>query len=142
MTRDELMRAFEMRIDGMSFEQIGQKMSYSKNAIRQNLVACMRGGRGQAYPELECLVMRDYDGNLARFARTCGIPYNALYVAMSGRSRLSKNMVTRICAATGLTSKDVLREKDTGLPPDEIRNAQVRRGKWLDMQEDDTTEGM
>lgn len=114
MTDLERKRAFALRLQGKSWSEIGQDLSYSESTVRQDLERCLRGRNHQVetvYPALRSCIRREFGGSVRAFARACGLPPRVLYGVLPGDKPMSADCVERIRAVTGL-SEDQLRQRE------------------------------
>lgn len=106
MTKQERLKAFEMRLDGYSWAEIASVMGYSHEHIRKELRACVvaRPRRVNCiYPGLRQVIAVKYGGSVRALAQDAGIPENTLYYILPGRGRPSAFVQQKLLAATGLT---------------------------------------
>lgn len=111
MTRQERMKAFEMRLDGKSWAEIGRTLGYSHSTVYGDLRLCILSQKKPVpciYPALSEIISCEYDGSIAAFAERCGASYNAMYSVLSGRTT-PKSLGHRICTATGLSYAEAFR---------------------------------
>lgn len=114
MTDLERKRAFALRLQGNSWAEIGQALSYSESTVRQDMERCLRGTNRcvqTVYPALRSCIRRDFGGSVRAFARACGLPPRVLYAVLPGEKPMSADCAARIQAVTGL-SEDQLRQKE------------------------------
>lgn len=78
MTRETLLKAFEMRIDGATYEEIGEELHYSKYNVAANMRKVMHGCKRRSeihsefYPKLAALIAERYRDQHT-FAKRCGV---------------------------------------------------------------------
>ena len=114
MTKQERMTAFEMRLEGRSWREIGQALGYSHTAVYNDLQSCIVTRPRQLiciYPALRQVIEQEYDGSINAFADACGVPYNTMYLTLSGRIRPNKRKSV-ICSVTGLPPEEAFRLKE------------------------------
>ena len=106
MTKQERLKAFEMRLDNCTWMQIGEALGYSHEHVRRELTACVLARPRRVnciYPNIQRIITERYGGSVRSFAQDCGIPENTLYYILPGRGRPSKFVQQKILATTGLT---------------------------------------
>ena len=67
MTKTDKLRAFEMRLDGFTYEQISKELGYSKQHISTTLSTIISRGKPVVRPQMYMRVMSDY-GSLGKFS--------------------------------------------------------------------------
>ena len=105
MTRQERLKAFEMRLDGGTWSRIGQALGYSSTHVRQDLLSCVMAKPRQVtcvYPAIRRVIAEDYGGSVRAFADACGITYGAMYYALSGKNSVKPERQKIICTVAGL----------------------------------------
>lgn len=114
MTRQERIKAFEMRLDGKSWPEIGRVLGYSHSTVYGDLRICILSQKKAVpciYPALAEIIMQDYGGSIRAFAERCGASYNAMYSVLSGRTT-TKSLGAGICSVTGLSHEEAFRLKE------------------------------
>jgi transcriptional regulator with XRE-family HTH domain len=111
MTREEIIKAFVMRVDGFTFEQIGQEYGVSKQSIQQALNNVVNGSRRVSrYTHYRNLIIWLEENGISatRFAKQSGItPYILRGKLKEGRSFTQKEII-RICKNTGLSFEQLV----------------------------------
>lgn len=113
MTHSERMKAFELRLLGLSWREIGKRIGYTRATVENDIKACVGGKRKPTpcvYPELKERVIRDYYGSINRLAAEAGVSYNAAYNCLSGRVDPTKGTGAKICAHLGMTMEEAFGE--------------------------------
>ena len=116
MTRQERMKAFEMRLDGKSWTEIGQELGYSHSTVYGDLRLCILSQKKPVpciYPALAEIISHEYDGSITAFAERCGSSYNAMYSVLSGRTT-PNSLGKAICTVTGLSHAEAFRYREEG----------------------------
>lgn len=114
MTSEDKMKAFEMRLIGMTWDQIAAELHYASTNIAMEMKAVVNGRavRGACiYPAMRLILQRDYNGSMHKFAEACGLPYGRVYSYLTGRTRPAKTRQL-ICEFLGMTPEQVFGEKD------------------------------
>lgn len=105
MTKHERLKAFEMRLDGSSWSEIGRELGYSSTAIHKDLLGCVMTKPRQVtcvYPAIRRIITEEYGGSVSAFADACGISYGAMYYTLSGKCFVPKERQEIISAAIGI----------------------------------------
>ena len=106
MTKEERLKAFQMRLDGETWADIGKTLGYAHNTVQQDLKMVVCGEPWNVncvYPSIKKIIIRDYGGSIAAFSRACGISNTSLYYTLTGRGKPSYRTALAIMATTGLT---------------------------------------
>ena len=109
MTKQERLKAFEMRLDGSNWSEIGRELGYTSTTVKQDLQGCILSKPYQVncvYPAIRRIITDRYDGSIRALADACGITYNAMYYTMSGK-----------CIVSDQRKKII--SNDLGIPPEE-----------------------
>lgn len=115
MTKHERMVAFEMRLDGKSWREIGDALGYAHTTIYNDLSACLVTHPRTPicpYPALRRVIEEQYGGSIHSFAAACGLTYNAMYYTLTGRSKLAPARQRIICSVTGLSPDEAFQRED------------------------------
>lgn len=105
MTNGERRTAFDLRLSGRSWEEIGQALGYAPPTVFQDLQQCMRRPGRTArcvYPALARVLAERYGGSVPAFAADCALPASTAYAVLGGRCRMTDAMAAQIAQATGL----------------------------------------
>lgn len=114
MTNDERRRAFDLRLEGKGWREIGHALGYAGTSVYEDLRMSILMTRKPApcvYPALAAILARDYGGSISAFASRCGSSYQAMYSVLSGRTTPRK-LGGAICAATGLSQQEAFRLRE------------------------------
>lgn len=109
MTRNDRAAAFQMRLDGKSWAQIGAALGYEPESVAADLKRVLaRGPRRPTivYPAISDYITAHCDGSIHRFAQRCGLRPGGVYDQLTGRGPVSKRLAEAVCAATGLTYEE------------------------------------
>lgn len=105
MTKQERLKAFEMRLDGCNWSQIARAVGYASTTVHQDLLGCvMTRPRlvNCAYPAIRQIITDQYGGSVSAFATALGMTQGAMYYTLSGKHEVSKKRKETISAAIGL----------------------------------------
>ena len=116
MTKEQLTKAFELRVDGLTYDEIAEHMGVSRQAVHEALHRAMDNGRVYAkcvYPGLRRWMI---DHNISRrqlaLALRPGVKPGWLYYKLEGRFRLSMGDVKAILKYTGMTFEEAFGEEE------------------------------
>lgn len=120
MTREEKLKAFEMRLDGIPYETIGKKFGCSKQNVQQTLLyALNEKTRKSKKRKVEHIVYPNIrakgkeEDNLLAFLRENGITMeynfmNELAYQLIGEKKITKSTIKLLSEKFGLTEEEVL----------------------------------
>lgn len=115
MTNYERKEAFELRLDGYTWEEIGKFLGYSASTVCEDIHHCVQIPRRSTpcvYPRVAAAIAARY-GNVSRLAKDCGLPYGAVYRCLIGRNSPKRDGIgERICSAIGLTMEEAFVTED------------------------------
>lgn len=112
MTNSERRQAFDLRLLGRSWEEIGEQLRYAPTTVFEDMQDCLRGPQRTArcvYPDLRSVLAERYGGSVQAFAEDCGMNLNTAYAVLSGRCRMTESIAARIGQATGLSASSLTR---------------------------------
>ena len=116
MTKQERLKAFEMRLDGCKWIEIARALGYTSTTVKQDLQGCVLSKPYQincAYPAIRRIITDRYDGSIRALADACGITYNAMYYTMSGKCIVSDQRKNKIANVLGIPPEEAFqREED------------------------------
>lgn len=111
MTRKERMKAFEMRLDGKNWVEIGKELGYSHATVYGDLRICILAQKKPVpciYPAIARVIADHYDSSINAFAERCEVTYGSMYSLLSGRTT-PRSLGPIVCAVTGLSYEDAFR---------------------------------
>lgn len=122
MTREELIMAFTMRLDGATFEEIGNKFGVTRQAIMYNFDSVVHRGRDKktdiaiskiVYPNIARYI-KDAQITMGKFIEMLGYSSSKANVAnaLYGKRNMSAKMICGIVKTTGMTYKEVVERSD------------------------------
>lgn len=111
MNRETLIKVFAMRIDGSTYQEIGENLGFSKQYIEQELKRAINKGKttyAKRYPQREMVVEYIADNNLSigEFSKLIGVSYSNLVNFMRGENQSLKTAM-KIADYTGLSLDEV-----------------------------------
>lgn len=116
MTKSEIMKAFEMRLDGAGWSDIGRALCYSATTIQENLLGCVMAKQRHAtcaYPAIRNVIQEQYGGSLGAFADACGVSYGCMYYMLSGKRVVPEKRQALISSVIGIPPEEAFRREDT-----------------------------
>lgn len=114
MTNPDRRTAFALRLEGKSWEEIGQALGYCGSTVYADLTACIRQTPRQpniCYPALRAYVAEHCEGSVLRFSAACGVRVNTLYPLFSGKTAPRQPVIDAILRATGLPYEEAFRKE-------------------------------
>ena len=115
MTKHERLKAFEMRLDGSNWSEIGRELGYTSTTVKQDLQGCVLSKPYQincVYPAIRRIITDRYDGSIRALADACGITYNAMYYTMSGKCIVSDQRKKIIANVLGIPPEEAFQRED------------------------------
>ena len=116
MTKQERLKALEMRLDGSNWSEIGRELGYTSTTVKQDLQGCVLSKPYQVncvYPAIRRIITDRYDGSIRALADACGITYNAMYYTMSGKCIVSDQRKKILANVLGIPPEEAFqREED------------------------------
>lgn len=110
MTNDEKLKAFALRLDGLTWERIAEELHYSVSTVEHDMLNCLRAHCQTRcvciYPTVKKVLLRDYRGSITALSTASGIPYGTLYDCLTGR-HYSRKTAARVSAFLGLPPEEV-----------------------------------
>lgn len=109
MTREEREKAFEMRLDGKSWEEIAEVLGYDAEWIRQDMVEAINKRKKVSaviYPAVAEHIATHCNGSIYTFACRCNMSKSAMYRIICEGEKPSRKMASKILEETGLKYKE------------------------------------
>lgn len=115
MTREDKIRAFVMRLDGMTYEEIGNMFGVTGDNVRKSLAEYARqrkGGFACIFPGIEKW-MKEHKYTVSRLGRELNIAPSRTWLAnkLNGRTKFSMPEIKKILAFTGMTFEEAFGEE-------------------------------
>ncbi len=116
MNRDDRIRAFSLRCDGMTWEEIGQVMHYDGQSVAKDLRSVLE--KRPRIPDVRSPAVRDYlvrecSGSLPELAARMGVsPYRLRRVLVYG-DQPTQHMRVKLLAVTNLTEEEAFPERSS-----------------------------
>lgn len=109
MTKEEMIRAYAMRLDGESWDEIGKALKYTGVSVYCALLASIQSNPRQGtviYPVLRELIETKYHGRINEFIRDLGMPKSTTRNILKGISQPSKQFLMALENKTGLSADE------------------------------------
>ena len=114
MTRNERLKAFEMRLDGHNWSEIANELGYSLNGVKHDLMNVVMSKTRQvncAFPVIRRYIEEHCDGSIRAFSNACGLSYGSLYYRLGGRASVPEAYQKIICDLIGMP-RDIVFQRD------------------------------
>ena len=117
MNRDDKIKAFKMRLDGFSYQEIAEKFGVSKQYINQMLQNVISERRNKAvnkivYPNIANW-LKDNECSISEFVIRVGIKRSTLDHKLHGRNKFNSDEIKRILDVTGMKFDECLKMKES-----------------------------
>lgn len=117
MNRDDKIKAFKMRLDGFSYQEIAEKFGVSKQYINQMLQNVISERRNKAvnkivYPNIANW-LKDNECSISEFVIRVGIKRSTLDHKLRGRNKFNSDEIKRILDVTGMKFEECLKMKES-----------------------------
>lgn len=109
MNNPDRIRAFAMRCDGASWEEIGEALHYTWGAVRHDLFSVVqRGGRSPNIldPRIRAYVVSNCNGSVNAFAAQLGVCQSHLSRVLARTARAGEALRNKVLDATGIDLDD------------------------------------
>ena len=109
MNKEDRMKAFSLRCEGLTWARIAELMNYDETTIRDDLQAVMaRHPKCPAvlYPALARYICRTYSGSIERFANDMRVSPHRLRRVLVYGDKPGEHLVCKITEATGMTREE------------------------------------
>lgn len=111
-SKAELMEMFQLRMEGYSLQEIGDKFGITRERVRQILNKPVRVERASTvkfvYPAISDYLKCNRI-NLCELASRTGTAYSTMYNTLTGRTDPRKRVIDKILSETGLTYEEAFR---------------------------------
>jgi transcriptional regulator with XRE-family HTH domain len=112
MTKQELVKAFEMKVDGFTYEEIGNHYGLSKQRIEQLLKSILvRKVTESKYPNLSLWIFERYKSYHA-FCSSCGFTEVTFRQVMKGQKSPNMTTIKKLIEVTGMSFEELFSEKE------------------------------
>lgn len=113
MTMDERRTAFNMRLQGCSWAEIGRTLGYAYQTVHadiQKVVSVQRKTTCPVpFPALARYIMEAHSGNVKAFLRSIGRCTKRGYAMIQGKTPMLPSDLAAIREATGLSDREIKR---------------------------------
>ena len=111
----EKLRAFELRLRGMSWMRIGMELNYDPNTVYRAVVQAVDAPKKLPlirYPALCRACLERYDGSIPLMAEALGVNAATLKSQLSGASAVTVKTIEAVRAVLGLTYEEAFRREE------------------------------
>ena len=108
MTRNDKMLAFCLRLDGLSWRQVGLALGYDGRSVQRDVEQVVRRGQRRPktpYAGFSRYITQHCGGSIREFAHQCALPYSTVYAVLSGERAAGEETLERMLSCTGLTAE-------------------------------------
>lgn len=116
MTKAEKLTAFQMRMEGISWDDIGEALGYCGTTVYQDIQNSLRRPKilNVRFPLIKNYIERECGGSLKLFAKMCGLSENTLYGCFSRKLHRdpSKETIDAILKQTGMSYQEAFMEEE------------------------------
>ena len=115
MTKQERMKAFEMRLDGCNWTQIGRALGYASTTVQQDLTGCIMAKPRQVncvYPAIKRAIVDDYGGSVSAFADACGMSHSHATSTLAGKCPVTIRAAESISKVVGLPISEAFEREE------------------------------
>ena len=117
MTNQQRRRAFDLRLAGYSWGEIGTRLGYGGTYVERDLRRCLtRQGVNLCrvvYPALRHYISFAHEGSVTAFCDAMGYPRNKGRKVLRGELPLEEELIERIRYHTGLLTAEIQRRDET-----------------------------
>lgn len=116
MTRADRIKAFRMRIDGMSWADIGHQLGYDSSSVYRDIKNCISSPRCPSriiYPALFKICVEQFDGSILQMSKELGISDSALRSCLFGKSRPTARIIDAVRSRFGLTYESAFAKEES-----------------------------
>lgn len=109
MTRNDRIQAFRLRLDGLSWRQVGEVLGYDGRSVQRDVEQVVRRGQRRPktpYAGFSSYIIRFCGGSIQEFARQCCLPYSTVYAVLTGDRAAGEETLERLLTVTGLTVEE------------------------------------
>ena len=117
MAREQKLKAYEMRLDGFTFQEIADYLGITRQAVHQGIP--VKGETSpHCYKKIIYKNLRKYieqkEISLSKFAELCRISCPTLYRILCDGSMPTKKTIDKILAATCMTYEEAFAREEGG----------------------------
>lgn len=115
MTRAERLKAYKMRLDGMTWNAIGEALHYDGNSVYKDLLRSLQAGKKQAkilYPKIRKICYTQFDGSLSRMAAHLALSDSTFRNQMKGKSAPSFETIQAVTKTFGISCEEAFQKEE------------------------------
>ena len=113
MTREQYLRAFQMRLDGASYRTIAKELGMDSHSVKDRLGAVVStndyapfGRKAVEYPAIQD-ILRQFDFKTSHIARECGMSQSTVTRVFLGPGMVTRKTMDKFLSAFGLTEEEL-----------------------------------
>lgn len=115
MNREDKIKAFSMRLDGFTFQEIGEHLGVPKMAVQQMLQRAVASNgtvyRKWVYPNIRDWVM-EQGLSLSQISQICGLSANSVSSYMTGKLDPPFSFIKAVLKASGMSFEEAFFRED------------------------------
>lgn len=120
MTKEEILAAFEMRLEKKTYADIGEVLGLTPSAIHHSLLSVLssNGKTRRRSPKARYIYenienwMIENKVTFTAFALMCGVGETTIRLVLAGDRKPSKNVKSAILRVTGLSPEDAFKKRE------------------------------
>ena len=108
MTNMDIIKAFEMRVHGCSYQTIANEMGYTKQNVYSELhrVLKEKAPYRSIYPTISAWLY-EHEMTIQQLSAQIGVGYQTLWNRLHGKSSFKQDEIIKLLDFTGLTFGDI-----------------------------------
>lgn len=113
MNKDDRVRAFSMRCDGMTWTQIGSVLRYDPTSVYRDLHRVLEKPPHSLhiiYPAIEQYITDNCNGSIEVFAHSMQVSPHRLRRVLVNGDPSSERLRIKVCRAMGMREKEVFKK--------------------------------
>lgn len=110
MTKDERMRAFALRCEGATWEEIGEILHYTGNAVCQDIHRIVDRKPSLpkiVYPNIYKAMCKNYGGSISQLADAMHVSPHRLRRVLLGDDAPTENLKAKLCRELHMEESEV-----------------------------------
>ena len=116
MTNEDRREAFDLRLAGYTWEEIGERLGYAANTVERDLRRCMtRSGQcldRVVYPALRHYISYHHQGSVSAFCEAVGVSRNRGGAILRGEQPMGEDFLRQAEDRTGLRTNELTRREE------------------------------
>lgn len=115
MNKTDRIRAFSMRCDGFTWQDIAEALNYDATTVREDLQSVMEKTHKRPciiYPALRRIICKQYGGSIERFASALHMSPHRLRRVLVYGDKPTESIIHKVSAGTGLSREEAFGDVD------------------------------